>query len=188
MVLLDSSDTLQDERLLVRRAKEGDPVAFDTLVELHWAPLLSLATARLRRSDEAEDAVLRAMTKAFVAIGGFEEGRPVRPWLAAIVINCCTDAVRRRREDVPFPERFEELRAGSDDVAAIVEAESLARAAREAIARLPRHYAEAMTLRVMDDLPVEEIALRMHRPVGTIKSWLFRARAMLARSLRPALG
>lgn len=175
------------EAALIRRAQRGDVSAFDALVAEEWTPMLVFAQGKLGAREDAEDAVLRALLKAHAAIGGFDAERPLRPWLRTIVSNCCTDVVRRRRDDVALSDLFAESYAGNEDVAADVEVASMTETVRAAIAKLPRRYAEVMTLRVVEDMPIEEIAARQGRPVGTIKSWLFRARTMLSRTLSPTL-
>lgn len=175
------------EATLIRRAQRGDVSAFDALVADEWTPMVVFAQGKLGAREDAEDAVLRALLKAHAAIGGFDPERPLRPWLRTIVSNCCTDVVRRRRDEVALSDLFAETQAGTEDVAADVEVASVAETVRAAIAKLPRRYAEVMTLRVVEDMPIEEIAVRQGRPVGTIKSWLFRARTMLSRSLSPTL-
>lgn len=57
----------------------------------------------------------------------------------------------------------------------------------QAIDELPADYQRVVRMRHFEELEVLEIARALRRPEGTIKSWLHRARAMLARSLRPAL-
>ena len=57
----------------------------------------------------------------------------------------------------------------------------------KAIARLPRHYREIVMMRHFREMEVNEIAAELHKPEGTIKSWLFRARAMLRKDLTPAM-
>ena len=180
-------ERLDREAALIRRAQRGDVSAFDLLVAEEWAPMVAFANGKLGDREDAEDAVLRALLKAHTAIASFDADRPLRPWLRTIVANCCTDVVRRRRDEVPLSDLFAESYAGPEDVSADVETASVAETVRAAIAKLPKRYAEVMTLRVVDDLPIEEIALRQGRPVGTIKSWLFRARTMLNRSLAPSL-
>ena len=175
------------EANLIRRSQRGDVSAFDALVGTEWTPMVVFAQGKLGAREDAEDAVLRAFLKAYAAIGGFDPERPLRPWLRTIVANCCTDVVRRRRDEVALSDLFAESHAGNEDVAADVEVASTAETVRVAISRLPQRYAEVMELRVVEDLPIEEIALRLRRPVGTIKSWLFRARTMLSRSLSPTL-
>ncbi len=175
------------ESLLVRRAQRGDVAAFDELVAEAWTPLVAFAHRRLGVREDAEDAVLRAMVKAHGAIAHFDADRPLRPWLRTIVANCCTDIARRRRDETPLSLGFAESYPGTEDVGAAAETVSLADSVRDAIARLPKHYALVMTMRLIEDLSIEEIAARLHRPVGTIKSWLFRARTLLQRMLAPAL-
>jgi RNA polymerase sigma-70 factor (ECF subfamily) len=53
----------------------------------------------------------------------------------------------------------------------------------EAMNKLPRSYRQILQMRYIGDMGVEEIAVAMKRPTGTIKSWLFRAREMLRNDL-----
>jgi RNA polymerase sigma-70 factor (ECF subfamily) len=53
--------------------------------------------------------------------------------------------------------------------------------------RLPARYREIVMMRHFRQMEVNEIAAEMHRPEGTVKSWLFRARAMLRKDLDPKL-
>ena len=58
----------------------------------------------------------------------------------------------------------------------------------EAIGRLPEKYRRIIFMRHFKHMEVNEIAIELNKPEGTIKSWLFRARAMLKKDLRMALG
>ena len=56
----------------------------------------------------------------------------------------------------------------------------------EAIKRLPWRYRQIIMMRHFEHMDVNEIAVQLHKPEGTIKSWLFRARAMLQKDLEPS--
>jgi RNA polymerase sigma-70 factor (ECF subfamily) len=58
----------------------------------------------------------------------------------------------------------------------------------EAISRLPEKYREIIVMRHFRHMDVMEIAVALDKPEGTIKSWLFRARALLKKDLTPTLG
>jgi RNA polymerase sigma-70 factor (ECF subfamily) len=57
----------------------------------------------------------------------------------------------------------------------------------EAVNALPEDLREAITLREMDGLSYEDIALAMDCPIGTVRSRIFRAREAIANRLRPLL-
>ncbi len=58
----------------------------------------------------------------------------------------------------------------------------------EAVSRLPERYRNIITMRHFDHMDVNEIAIALDKPEGTIKSWLYRARALLKKDLSVALG
>ena len=177
------------ESHLIARAAEGEAVAFELLADLHRSALYSLAFKMLRNADDANDAVQETILKAFRAIKEFDPERPLKPWLCRICSNCCVDIVRGRKREVdpldehehliPDPRERIDERAGS----AIRQTQLL-----EAMGRLPEKYRQIIFMRHFRHMEVNEIAHELNKPEGTIKSWLFRARAMLKKDLRPALG
>lgn len=172
---------------LIQRAIAGESVAFEILADMHRPALYSLAMRMLRHADDANDAVQETLIKAFRAIHDFQPDRPLRPWLCRICANCCVDAVRHRRKDVGSLDQH--------DYALSDETQDLERETEEsfdlahvasAINRLPRKYRDIIVMRHFNHMDVNEIALALNRPEGTVKSWLFRARALLRKDLQNA--
>jgi RNA polymerase sigma-70 factor (ECF subfamily) len=177
------------ESHLVQRAQAGDSVAFEWICELHRPAMLRLATRLLRNRDDANDAVQEALLKGLRSLADFEIGRPVRPWLLRICANCCVDLMRYRRqphEALDWHEHALADGAVSTDVAAehALEAAQL----RSAVDRLPAQYKRIILMRHYRHMEVAEIAEALDKPEGTIKSWLFRARALLRQDLAVAMG
>jgi len=176
------------ESHLILRAAEGDQVAFELLSDMYRPPLMSLALRMLRNPDDANDAVQDTFLKAFRAIRDFDSSRPLKPWLCRICTNCCVDSVRSRKREGESLDQHEYMLADDeevDDTAAdsIRQSHVLA-----AIDRLPEKYRKIIFMRHFRHMDVNEIAEELRKPEGTIKSWLFRARAMLQRDLNPIFG
>lgn len=174
------------ESHLVLRAQRGDQQAFERLADTHRAQLRGLALQRLRNPEDAYDAVQETMVKAYRALASFEAGRPVLPWLLRICNNCCIDIIRHRRASESLDKVDFALSSG-DDLERVATASEDRTSLMKAIARLPRHYREIVMMRHFRDMEVTEIAAELRKPEGTIKSWLFRARAMLRKDLTPAM-
>lgn len=176
------------ETHLVQRAQDGEQVAFELLVDEHRPVMMRMAMRLLRNADDAHDAVQDAMVKGFKAIRHFEPGRPVRPWLMRICSNCCVDEIRRRKA---VGESLEWHENTVTEVGHSVHLETELRVRhdviRQAFQRLPMRYREIMVMRHFRNMEVGEIALALNKPEGTIKSWLFRARALLRKDLQLAL-
>jgi len=176
------------ESHLVTRAKAGEYVAFEILIDHHRAAMLAHAKRFLRNSDDALDVVQDATLKAYRAIATFQVGKPVLPWLLRITSNCCVDLVRSRKVRMETIDTFEYSLCDEGETADEALADEVdADAVRRAIFKLPKPYQQIIQMRHFNDMEVSEIARELHKPEGTIKSWLFRARALLRKELEPTL-
>lgn len=177
------------ETHLVQRAQAGETIAFELLADSHRESLRHLAMRMLRDPEDANDAVQEALVKAFRAINSFQCGRPVLPWLMRICSNCCVDILRNRRQGMDCLDQHEHSLSDPSQSAAI-DAESGfdGEVVRAAVARLPLRYRTIIFMRHFRHMEVCEIATELNKPEGTIKSWLFRARALLRKDLKVALG
>jgi RNA polymerase sigma-70 factor (ECF subfamily) len=172
----------------VRRAALGERIAFELLADLYRPTLYSLALRMLRNSDDANDAVQECLLKAFRAIKDFDSSRPIRPWLCRICTNCCVDAVRSRKKDGdPLGQHEHMLQDGEPSLEDRASGSMRQKAVIEAIHRLPEKYRRIIFMRHFKHMDVTEIAVELNKPEGTIKSWLYRARALLRKDLRVAL-
>lgn len=142
-----------------------------------------------RNSDDANDAIQDALLKSFRAIERFQPGKPFQPWLLRIVSNCCIDLIRHRK-GVPesLDNHAHELQDGSIDASETAESKAFGELIRGAVDRLPERYRAIVMMRHFRDMEVNEIAHELNKPEGTIKSWLFRARALLRKDLQVAMG
>ncbi len=110
------------------------------------------------------------------------------PWLLRICTNCSVDIIRARRAGHDTIDNHEhELSDQSVDVDGSLVTTYGSETLREAIRRLPSRYREIVVMRHYRHMDVTEIAESLGRPEGTVKSWLFRARAMLRKELATAM-
>ncbi|MBA4293468.1 hypothetical protein C0431_10930 [bacterium] len=172
------------EEHLIARAQAGERVAFELLVEMHRPAILAHASRILRDNEDAQDAVQDTFLKACRAIGSFKSGRPMLPWLMRICSNCSVDIIRGRRKRSESIDTYEHaIFDDSVDVAHDLESSLESDSLRAAIGRLPKRYRDIILMRHYRHMDVNEIAEILGKPEGTIKSWLFRARAMLRKDL-----
>lgn len=172
------------ERHLVCESRKGNAVAFELLADLHRATVYRHAVRLLRNSDDAEDVTQDTFVKAYRALAGFDERRAILPWLLRICTNCCVDVVRERKRSCESLDAHEYVLADTRvDVEVDVVNRADARDMRAAIDALPQRYRDVLVMRHEQQMAVTEIAERTGAPEGTVKSWLFRARALLAKQL-----
>jgi RNA polymerase sigma-70 factor, ECF subfamily len=157
----------------------------------HLDALYNLARWLARDPLEAEDLVQETYLRAIRAAHQFQPGTNLRAWLFQILRNAFfTQYKRKRREpETVEPEVLDQLLhpsgaaearnhlAGSADGAAGLDLTA-------ALNRLPEEYRSVVLLVDLEDLTMKEVARIMECPVGTVKSRLFRARAILRNLLR----
>ena len=177
------------EAHLIKRASAGEKVAFELLADLYRPTLHSIAMRMLRNREDANDALQDTLIKAWRAIGDFDPKRPIKPWFCRICANCCVDIVRDRKRSTEDLDKYEFALADSGSSPHdLAEDAIFGEEVQDAIARLPKPYQEIVLMRHYRQMDVNEIALALNRPEGTIKSWLFRARNLLKQDLGVALG
>ncbi|MDQ1688310.1 MAG: polymerase sigma-70 factor, subfamily [Frankiaceae bacterium] len=172
---------MDDDATLLRRHTEGDPDAFGELVLRHRDRLWAVALRTLGDREEAADALQDALLSAFRAAGGYRGDAQVTTWLHRIVVNACIDRTRRRasRPTVPLDERTDSVPDPRDDTATV----DLRHELLAALASLPVDQAAALVLVDVEGHSVQEAALMLEVPIGTVKSRCARGRTRLAVTL-----
>src|SRR6476660_3051610 len=83
--------------ILVKRAKDGDAKALETLCERHAPRVEKLALHLLRDHEDARDAAQEALAKLCTRIGQFRGEAQFTTWLHRLTINACRDVANRQR-------------------------------------------------------------------------------------------
>ncbi len=180
-------DETSDEALAERVRATGDVAAFAVLVTRYRARVVALARRMLAATgpDEAEDIAQEAFVAAYDKRATFRRGEPFRPWLYRIAVNRCLDRLRasaRQPALLDIASVSEPALNGGDPLDALLTEEGEQRLS-EAVAALPPKLRAVFLLRHLDDLSYEEIAVAAGVPLGTVKTHLFRARALLRTAL-----
>jgi RNA polymerase sigma-70 factor (ECF subfamily) len=166
---------------LVAAAAAGDEQAFATLVRTHADAVYGHALRFFGDPQTAEDAAQEVFVKVYRTIGSFDGRAKFSTWLYRVTRNVCLDMTRAgRRTPAPVdPVTLEPLSVAdfADDVV-------LGRALSSAIAALAPEDREALGAVSIFGLSYADAASELGVPVGTVKSRVFRARRMLAATLR----
>lgn len=171
-VMMTTMLEVQPENLHLRRAREGDQVAFTALIRTHDAQLRAYAYRILRDRDLMEDALQNAYLSAYRAIGRFRGDASFKNWMYRIVHNACIDIIRRRRDHT---ELFEDSAVSMDhSEAGIARTDLLA-----AFGRLSVEHRAVLVLIDVEGLDYAEAADILAVPLGTVRSRLNRARAAM---------
>jgi len=169
-----------DDVTLVRRCLRGDAVAVRTLVERFQAEVFGLCVRLLGHRHDAEDVTQEVFLRVFRSLGGWDAARPLKPWLMGIAVNRCRTWLTQRARRPESVDYLQDVAAGppADDSA------ELLHEIRAALAELRPEYRIVFVLFHERGQPYEDIALALERPVGTIKTWLHRARLEILDRLR----
>lgn len=175
----------------LRAAQAGDRNAFRRIVEAWSGAVYGLAWRFCFDRPDAEDLSQEIFLRLHTKLGLFDPSQPFAPWMYRLAANVCLNWKKRRHPraasldamgvegeayDVEDPRDLAAERRQADE-------------AREALGRamsgLPDEARTAIALRYERGMEVTEVAKAMEVPVGTVKTWLFRARERLRAMLAP---
>jgi RNA polymerase sigma-70 factor (ECF subfamily) len=181
-----------DDKELAALAAKGREGAFRELLSRYERPVFSLVYRMVRDRTLAEDLAQEAFIRAFNAIESYKSRYKFSSWIFKIANNHTIDHLRKKKLDTvsidgsphattPEEEAETRLVVESHDEAPdrYVEARELGGRIEEAIGQLRPEYRTAVLLRHVEGHTYEEIAEIMDLPLGTVKTYLHRARGEL---------
>lgn len=169
--MVDDSDLA-----LVSRTKAGDIEAFSELARRHQRVVYNLAYRFMRDGALAEDMAQEAFLKAYRLLSGFRGDCSFSTWLYRVTCSVClTELNRRKRRGEVDLTPINAGEATTDPE----EASDMPELIRRCVTKLPERYATIVTLYYLDEISYEEIAETMSIPMGTLKTWMHRARHQL---------
>ncbi len=158
----------EKEKLVVRRAQDGDVSAYEELVRTHQHRVLAVVGGILRGSEDVEDVAQQALAKAYFSIRRFDLRSAFGTWLYKIAVNECWDYLRKKK--VRRLSRVEQ---------------------RQLVERLLGELEEKdqlmLVMKEVEGFSVEEIGEVLGLNVNTVKVRLFRARGRLVEIYRKRL-
>jgi RNA polymerase sigma-70 factor (ECF subfamily) len=180
-------DRVRDDELVTRIAA-GDGPALSALFRRRHGEVYRFAVHMTASPATAEDVVQEAFLVVMRDAARYDPFRAtVAAWLCGIARNCVRQRLDKdRRLTYLEPDAEAEIAGPVGDLAGplahLVQAERVA-AIRQAVCTLPLPYREAVVLCDLQELPYAEAAAVLSCPVGTVRSRLHRARALLAGKL-----
>ena len=171
--------------------------AFEELLGRHLRQIYRVAFRLTGSRDDAEDLAQEAVIEAFRAFDRYQPGTHFDRWVYRIMTHTHIDIVRRRRRR-PEVSLDAAVRSTGDALSSLLgdirddpqhqtELTHLDGEIQTALGRLPDEFRQAIVLADIEGLSYDEVAVAVGCPVGTVRSRLHRARAMLRQALRPHL-
>lgn len=189
-----------DDLALITRARAGDAGAFRALVIRHQRKVYAVALGIVRDPDAAWDVAQEAFVRVHRHLGEFKGESAFSTWVFRIATHLAIDSVRKERPGSrdDLEEADEALLAeggegilstalGTNPQETALRRE-LAAKIGEALEQLPEKHRTILTLREVEGLSYEELALRLGIHKGTVMSRLFHARRKMQALLREYAG
>ena len=174
---------------VVALAQRGREAAYRELIRRYERPVFSLVFRMVRDRELAEDLAQDTFIKVLQHIDRYRPEFKFSSWLFKIANNVAIDHLRRRQLDTvsmdgsPHAMTSDAVEATSFDVSSRdesaldrMEARELGSAIETAIAQLRPEYRACILLRHVEDKSYEEIAATLDLPLGTVKTYIHRAR------------
>ena len=177
---------------VVALAQQGKEAAYRELLLRYERPVFSLIFRMVRDREMAEDLAQETFVKVLNNIDRYSPDFKFSSWLFKIANNLTIDHLRRRRVDTisiegaPDAVTAESAKAtsisivaGDESPLAELESRELGQSIERAIAKLRPEYRACILLRHVEDRSYEEIAEIVKLPLGTVKTYIHRARQEL---------
>lgn len=158
------------------------PQAFEALLERYRDKVFRLACSFLRNEASAEDAAQDIFIRVWKALPGYTGAASLSTWIYAIARNTCLTQLKRQRPTVSLSDPEVALALdGLPEFQAHDPQGGVEQDALQLLAQLPDKYRRVITLFYLEQKSYEEVAAMLGVPMGTVKTFIFRARRELAR-------
>lgn len=184
--MINTADQLDSS--LIHATLHGNQTSYAELIRRHQPPIFLMVHRMLRQREEAEDVVQQVFLKAYQHLANFRGDSKFFTWLYTIALNLVRNHVRqrklRRMDSLDVSETNGEDRAPqwldkSPSLEKIVQNRwdvAQVQIAAETLKDLNRTI---FTLHYFQHLSLKEVAIRVDRPIGTVKVYLHRARKLV---------
>ena len=189
------SGQISDQQL-VERVQRGDKNAFNLLVLKYQSKVISLISRYVRNQADVADVAQEAFIKAYRALPNFRGESAFYTWLYRIAVNTAKNYLvsQGRRapandvdaEDAEYYEGSDALKEFASPERLLL-SEEIKKVIFDTLETLPEELRMAISLRELDGMSYEDIAIVMDCPVGTVRSRIFRAREAIDKKLQPLL-
>jgi RNA polymerase sigma-70 factor, ECF subfamily len=185
-----------DEDQLIRRAQEGDALAFEELVRHYDRSVLRLAVHLTGSTEDGQDIYQEAFLRAYINLRSFRFECSFYTWIYRIVTNLCLDHLRKKHsrqrditvtmsadgEEERLVDRLPDTAVASNPERSLVGRE-LGDCIRRALGTLSPRERVVFELKHYHGLRLRTVAGLLHTTEGTIKNTLFRATHKLREEL-----
>lgn len=171
----------ESNALLARRFRQNDEHAFSTLMGRHHSLVFRVCLRILGHRQDAEDATQETFSRVAKYLHRWDSQKPFEPWLVAIAGNRCRSLLAAKR---PFQALTAAIEPATSESVDRRDADLLREELQLALQHIPHCQRTAFRLFHEQSMSYAEIAVEMDCPLGTVKTWVHRARLKIIEQLR----
>jgi RNA polymerase sigma-70 factor (ECF subfamily) len=171
------------EAALIDEIKNGQSDNYRYFVDRYHQGLILHLYNLTKNQQMAEDIAQESFFRAYQKIGLYNETYAFSTWLYKIADNIAFRQLKNSKYDRDIDDLAELIPDDKPSLPEETDKEFTKEAVRQAIDKLPLSYRQVISLYYWDNFNYEEIASIVERPVGTVRSWLFRAIEQLRKEL-----
>ena len=183
--MAEAAKNTNNDKLLIKKAINGDQNACTAIVKLYRNAVLAHITSYISQPEDAEDICQEAFQKCFKNLSSYDPKYAFSTWLYTIAENCSFDFYRKRKLSVRLSDNLSSEELASDinnsvpgpeeNMINTQEIESLVKS----IQKLAPKYRKIAELRFIQEYPMEEISKELSIPLNTVKTRISRAKKIL---------
>ena len=181
------------EKEIIERAIQGDQMAFRAIYQIHERAVRGRVSGYFKWKADVDDVVLESFQKAFAALGSFDTGRELRPWLLTIATRTALDhlsSIQRedeKKEGILHKANSEGAEGGAQLTDFTPEEEIINDEVHQRlmgfIDELPSLYKDVMIKYMIEELEYEEIAKELDLELNTVRTRIRRGKQHLAQMM-----
>jgi RNA polymerase sigma factor (sigma-70 family) len=174
-----------DDAELISRILSGNMQAFTILVNRYQKLVVHITGRMIQRQDELDDLCQEVFLKVYSNLGKYRHESKLSTWIATIAYHTGINYLRKNgRKNGGNPDENEFFKNISEPSLLSYERTDLHRYIREQIELLPAQYRTVLTLFYLEEFSYQEIEEITGMPEGTVKNYLFRAKALIREKLK----
>ncbi|MBR6440635.1 MAG: sigma-70 family RNA polymerase sigma factor [Bacteroidales bacterium] len=192
--ILQNEKAVRDYRLVLAARDKGDQRAYADLMRFYREPIYLMLLRMTHSPVDADDLTIETFGKAFCQLHTYTPQNTFSTWLFSIASNSGIDYIRRQHMEVVSlnnisvrneDDQYEyPLPSDSPNPEEAMIGEQRTVLLREVVEQLKPRYKRIVKMRYFEELSYEEIAEKLHLPLGTVKIQLRRARMLLAEIIK----
>lgn len=184
---------MEVDKKLIAKCMNYDKHSFMELYKMYEKYLYSLCFNYVQNKQDALDLIQEIYIKVFNNIKKFDINMPFHPWIRKIAVNTCLNFQRTIKSNVISMNMFvndedditvEDTLVSDEDVLESVVTAEIKDIIKDNITKLSEEYRLILVLRYYEDLSYKEIAELINKPIGTVKTQIYRAKTLLRKKLK----